>query len=213
MATGMKCSANPPEFHEDNISYEEYKKEVQIWQLLKICSKKAEGPLIFRTLKGRAKSVALELSVEEIGSDDGLELIMGKLDKLYLTEKNQRIYMALEDFENFRRSENGSMSEFIIEFERRHNKVVAFECSYPDGVLAYRLLKAANLSSQNEQLCRATIGTGEWSYNSMLSQLKKILSDVPSDSAVKLENVMHTYGSKQSSAQYDTQEDYDNESS
>ena len=212
MATGMKCSANPPEFQEDNSSYEEYRKEVQIWQLLKICSKKAEGPLIFRTLKGRAKSVALELSVEEIGSDNGLELIMEKLDKLYLTEKNQRIFLALDEFENFKRSDNGSMSDFIIEFERCHNKVVAFECTYPDGVLAYRLLKAANLSSQNEQLCRATIGTGEWSYKSMLSQLKKIFTDIPSDSAVKLENVMHTYGSKQSSTQYDTQEDYDFES-
>ena len=85
----------PPEFNEA-ISYEKYKKEIQIWRLLKVCSAKEEGPMLFRTLNDKAKEAALKLTVDEIGSDTGLDLILGELDKLYLSDKNTRMFEALE---------------------------------------------------------------------------------------------------------------------
>ena len=42
-------------------------------------------------------------------------------------------------------------------------------------ILAYRLLKSANLSEQHEQLARATIA--KFDYESMKGQLKKIFGD------------------------------------
>ena len=98
----------PPELRESQ--YEAYKKEIKVWQLMKTCSAKEQGPIVFRSLTGRAKIAAHELTVEEIGSDNGLELILGKLDKLYLSEKNQRICSLLERFESFRRSPSMTMA-------------------------------------------------------------------------------------------------------
>ena len=51
--------------------------------------------------------------------------------------------------------------------------------------LAYRLLKAANLSEYHEQLAKATIS--DINYDVMKTQLKKIFGDNPS-SCSSLEN-------------------------
>ena len=104
----------PPDFKEGN--YEAYKKELEIWKLMKTCSEEEQGPIVFRSLSGRAKIAAHELSVAEISSKTGLDLILAKLDKLYLSEKNQRICSVLEQFESFRRSPSMTMSNFVLDF-------------------------------------------------------------------------------------------------
>ena len=192
----------PPEFREGN-NYEAYKKELEVWKLMKTCSAQDQGPFVFRSLKGRAKIAANELTVTEIGSENGLDLILGKLDKLYLTEKNQRICSVLEQFESFRRSPSMTVASFVLDFERLHNSVKGYEITYPDGVLAYRLMKAANMSKEHEQLLRATVETGKWSYESVKQQLGKIFNDIsavkstndyslPSEKAIKLEETYFT---------------------
>ena len=174
----MNSKVKDPPSWQNGTSYEDYKKEIEVWQLLKCATKKEEGPLIFRSLSGSAKAAAHELTVEEIGSEQGLQNILAKLDKLYLADKNQRIYVDLDAFEKFKRPSSMTMSSFILEFERLHTKVQRYECKYPDGVLAYKVLQAAQLSSEHEKLCKATITTGQWSYASMKEQIKKIFSDI-----------------------------------
>lgn len=215
MLNSINAIKSPPEFSEER-GYEHYKKELQVWQLLKVCSKKEEGPLIFRTLTGRAKSAVIDLSVAEIGGDDGLDKILARLDGLYLADKNQRIFQALDTFEKYRRPSSMTMSNFILEFQKLHNTVSTYKCIYPDGVLAYRLLKAASISSEHEQLCRATIGTGEWSYKTLVEQLNKIFNDVQtvqtSTPAIKVEPVFHTRMEKQSCLpRYDSRNPYETE--
>ena len=175
--TSLAALVLPPSFKEGN-NYEAYKKEIEIWQLMKPCSAEEQGPLLFRTLTGRAKVAALELSVKEVGSAKGLELILKKLDKLYLADKNKRICSVLEQFESFRRSPNMTMAMFVLDFERLHNELEKFQIVYPDGVLAYRIMKAANMSRGHEELLRATVATGEWSYDAVKEQLSKIFNDV-----------------------------------
>ena len=73
--------------------------------------------------------------------------------------------MALDAFENFKRPKKMDITEFVSEFENKHNKIKNYECLLPDGVLTYKLLKAANLERQQEQLCRATMR--KWEYKEM----------------------------------------------
>ena len=80
--------ALPPLFSKDS-SYEDFKKELNIWKLLKSCTDKEQGPLVFRSLTGKAKTAALELTEAEIGAEDGLSKILGKLDKLFLPDDNK----------------------------------------------------------------------------------------------------------------------------
>ena len=45
-----------------------------------------------------------------------------------------------------------NMKDFINELERLYNKIREFNTELPDGVLAYCVLKSANLSTGNENL-------------------------------------------------------------
>ena len=68
-----------------------------------------------------------------------------------------------------------TVSDYIIEIERLYNKAKQHKMELPDGVLAYRFLNSANISSHHKQLVRGTLP--ELSYQSMKDQLKKIFSD------------------------------------
>ena len=172
-------SKDAPEWTE-GMSYEDYKKEIEVWQLLKVATDIEEGPLVFRSLppKSKAKAAASELSVAEIGAADGLKKILVKLDQVYLAEQNQRIFIDLEAFEKFNRKSTMSMADYVLEFERLHVKVRKHKCEYPDGVLAYKLLERAKMSYDDEKLCLATIATNQWSYKSMKEQIKKISNNI-----------------------------------
>ena len=181
----------PPIFNE-NESYDEYIRDLEIWQLLKSATDEEEGVIIYRTLTGRAKASCNDLTPAQIGSRDGLKLIRERLNKIFRPEENQRIFIALDEFEKCKRPGGMTMSNFILQFENLHNKVKMYKCTYPDGVLAYRLMKAANVSHEHEKLCKATIETGKWTYEAVCDQLRKIFSEVPTPSPtpspIKVEN-------------------------
>ena len=202
MTDTVPKSMKSPPMYKEGISYEEFKRDLEIWQLLKVANAEQEGPLVYRTLTGKGKVACNELTIQEIGSKDGLKLIKQKLDKVYLTDENQRIFLTLDEFEKYKRSPSMTMSSFILGFEHLHSKVTAYHCTYPDGVLAYRLLKAANVSNDHEQLIRATVATGKWTYQTVVDQLQKVFSEVPASSPVsngiKVESTYHMTNSNTS---------------
>ena len=59
-----------------------------------------------------------------------------------------------------------------------------------DDILAYRLLKSANLSSYHEELIKATIA--DLKYNIMKDQLKKTFSDASRQIPTKSEDIINT---------------------
>ena len=162
----------PPIYKEGN-SYTEYVRDLEIWLLLKVATAEEQGVLVFRTLTGKAKAACHDLTVAQIGSDQGLQLIRERLDRLYLGEENQRIYDALDTFEKFKRTPSMTMSDFIFQFEQLHSVVNAHNVIYPDNVLAYRLIRSSNLSTYHEQLILTTIATGQFNYTAVVDQLKK----------------------------------------
>ena len=214
----MTPNVKDPPLWIDGMSYEEFKKEVEVWQLLKAATDIEEGPFIFRILPLNAKNAVQKLTPAEIGSKDGLKKILDILDIAYLAEKNQRIFIDLEAFEKFKRPSTMSMSTFLLEFEALQRKVEQHECKYPDGVLAYKVLQAANLSSEHEKLCKATITTGNWSYKAIVDQIKKIFSDITpntsrvADKPIKVESTYYTRksSSRRNSSYYDTEGDGEN---
>ena len=204
--TTMSYCKAPPELSDESL-YEQYKEELEIWKLLKVCPKEEEGPLIFRTLPPKAKSAVIRLGAEVIGSVNGLDRILARLDALYLSDTNQRIFQALDAFEKYKRPPNMLMPSFLLEFEKFHDKVAQFNCKYPDGVLAYRLLKAANISNYHEQLIKATVATGAWTSAAVRDQLMKVFSEVynsqPSPLPIKVEPVFQANVNQKNTPNYD----------
>ena len=57
-------------------------------------------------------------------------------------------FMAYEKFDNFRRSDDMNIIDYINEFEQLNNQIKYFEMKLPTGVVAYKVLKNANLSNE-----------------------------------------------------------------
>ena len=164
-----------------SISYENWLKEIKIWQQFTNLSANKQGPAIFLTLEGKSREAILELDIEKIGSETGVDHVTSKLNTLYSRDKIQTAYESYDRFEKFQRSPDMSISDFIIEFERLLSKTKSYGTTMSSDILAYRVLKSANISEQHEQLARATVA--DFTYEEMKDKLKKIFGDRSSSSS------------------------------
>ena len=141
----------PPVMRED-ATFEEWKKEIQVWRLVTDLAKEKQGHAVLLSLKGRAREAALELEVSELAKETGLDLIITKLDSLFAKDLDQLAYDAYEKFETLKRLPQKPIEEYLQDFDHLYNVVKKHGMILPEGVLAYRLLSAANLSALNTNL-------------------------------------------------------------
>ena len=81
-----------------------------------------------------------------------------------------------------------SIQAFLNEFDKRMCKTKSYGTVQSDDVLAYCLLKSANLSNNHEELIKATIP--KLKYDLMKDQLKKTFSDASRHIPTKNEEVI-----------------------
>ena len=74
-----------PEFME-SMRWTDYKKEIKIWQALTTLNPEQQGPCLYLSLKGKAREAALEVDLEAIERKDGIQLILERLDALFLED-------------------------------------------------------------------------------------------------------------------------------
>ena len=163
--------SNPPKLDE-SVDYENWKKQVAMWQVCCKYEKIQQGSALALSLQGNAREAVLELSMDDLCKDTGVQLILTTLDGLFLKDVNQRMYVSMKTFEQHKRSKGQSLDDFINEFERKLNKIKAHKIVFPDEFHAYRLLESANLEQSKNELIRTTIGT--LTYKEMKAQLRKL---------------------------------------
>ena len=134
----------------DEKSYSNWKKEIAIWLLAPTFPEEKQAAAIFLTLTGRAREAALEMSTDDIGSKEGGKGPLAKLDELYQVDKNQSVFLAYEEFEQFERQHDMNMKDYINTFDRLNNRLIEHDIKLPEGVLVFRLLKGTNLSPDTE---------------------------------------------------------------
>ena len=119
---------------------------------------------------------------------------MKKLDTHFLEDVNQSAFRAIKTFENYQRPPWTSLEEFLIKFGRLVTKLKDFNILLPEPVLAFRALKSANITKDNEKLVKATVS--KLMLSSVSEQLRKIMhghssSDLsPNTSPVVVKNEM-----------------------
>ncbi|CAB4011760.1 Hypothetical predicted protein [Paramuricea clavata] len=99
----MASKFTPPPVFDEKKSWIDYKKEIKIWQALTDLPAKKQGPSLYLSLSGKAREAALEIDIEELKKDTGVQTILERLDKLYLQDTNQSAYIAYQNFESFKR--------------------------------------------------------------------------------------------------------------
>ena len=113
MASNIKT---PPAFKNGD-DYEKWCKKIKIWQSFTSLEAIKQGPALFLVLEGEAQDAVLELETDKISSATGVKEIITRLDALYLKDKTQSAFEALEAFEGYRRPNGLSITDFCNEFE------------------------------------------------------------------------------------------------
>ena len=160
--------------------YFSWKKSIKIWSEFTSLEPKKQGVAVFLTLDGTARDAALELDESKISSDTGLVTILKRLDELYLKDETLQKYEVFDEFDNYRRSPDTPINEFLHKFSMLYNKLNSYGTTISDDLLGYKLLKTTNLSADNEKLAEVTCAL---KYDSIREQLRKIFSDSTSASA------------------------------
>ena len=94
MASGNNVR-NPPILDKSS-SYENWEKALDLWCLVTELPAGKRGPVVALSLSGEDRDAALEISLTELNSDDGVEKIKAKLGGIY---KKDSVYTAYETFE------------------------------------------------------------------------------------------------------------------
>ena len=171
-STNMKI---PPEFKEDQMEYETWRKDLELWTLFTDLPKEKWAIAVHLTLKGRARMASSELSVPEISSVDGYQLLLEKLDRVFRQDDKWRCFNAYLAFENLKREPNGNIEEYLSAFDSKMYQLRDVNVELPDAILACRLVKSCNLSDIHFQLALST--TPEMTFMNMRHTLKRLFTE------------------------------------
>jgi len=67
------------------------------------------------------------LKLETINADDGVDKLITYLDKLFRKDELSEVYERYILFDRFERSSQQPMDDFILEFEKRYNRIMQKE--------------------------------------------------------------------------------------
>ena len=146
----MSNVKNPPGFNPEADDYASWKSDIDVWKLFTETKPEKLGAAVYLALQGKAREVVRTLSTADIGALDGYDKIIAALDAVYLADAASLAFTAFTEFYEFRREAGQDFSQFIVEYEKRYFKVKkSIIGELADGVQAFFLLKAANLTAES----------------------------------------------------------------
>ena len=82
----------PPAFQEDNMDYEQWKKDLLLWTEFTDISRTKMAIAVHLSLTERARKATSELSMDELKSEDGIDNLLKKLDRVFMQDENWRCF-------------------------------------------------------------------------------------------------------------------------
>ena len=123
-------------------------RKLAIWQCVTDLEPKKLGPVVYLSQSDKTRKSCNYVSVQDLNKDDGLNVIIKKIRSLYAKDMKALDFMAYDKFENFRRSDDMNIIDYINEFEQLNNQIKHFEIELLAGVLASKVLKNVDLSNE-----------------------------------------------------------------
>ena len=136
--------------------YELYRKQILAWTELTDLAKGKQGIVVALSLPedetNIKEKVFNEIPLEDLKTDDGLTILLKFLDKLLGKEDSIDSLEKYEDFERFERNAGQSINEYLSSFEWKYKKIENKGMKLPAEVLAFMLIKKANISGDEKLL-------------------------------------------------------------
>ena len=161
----------PPQLEPGN--YTLWRKEMVFWEHTTNVDKKKRAATVFLTLTGKARESILEMLPTDLNEENGLSKLYSKLNELFKEDGNKAALETYNKFKRYSRPSEMTIVNYLIEFDRLTAQLKLHKIILPKPVLAYRVLRSANLTDDHEKLIRVTVS--ELTLKSMMYQLKKVM--------------------------------------
>ena len=168
------ASYKSPPIWSDEKSYDQWKTEIEAWQVVTELTAAKRAPAVALSLDGQKREVALSIPLEELKETTGMTILMQKLQEVFDVHSLDKSFADYVKFEAFKRNDNIGVPEYIIEFNKLYSRLKSHTLELPDNILACKLLFGASLSAQETQM--VLTATSEFKLNLMQSTLRRIFS-------------------------------------
>ena len=132
--------------------------------------------VLLDSLDGNAKAekAVSEVTAAEVNVENGLNLLLEKLDKVFQEHTIDEAYNVYSSFTSLSKREDMSINEYIIEFEHLNNKMIPNQMKLPNTVLTFKLLDGANITDQERKL--ALTLCSDLDFDKMKSAFKRLFT-------------------------------------
>ena len=132
--------------------YEDWLKLFKIWRCYTELPAKQQGSALVLSIEDEALDAVLEIDDAEITGENAVVAIINILNHLFKKDSTITKYQPFESFMTFKRLSAMSIQVFLNELDEHLFKTKTYGKTMSDDILAYQLLKSANLSTHLEEL-------------------------------------------------------------
>ena len=179
----MTTKINPPSFNSAK-SYERFKQELLAWREITELSKNKQGIAVALSLpdddENKIKDKVFDqIALDELKDENGLNILIAFLDKHLGKDDLADSIEKFEDFDDFKRNDGQTIQEFIAMFDSKYRKLEKKDMSLPSEILAFKLLKKANITKEEKLLVLTGMNfeNKAYLYEEAKSSLKKFKGD------------------------------------
>ena len=170
---------------DDEKDYLNFKKEVKLWEAMTNMKEEQRAPNIAFRLPKKAKSVVLDMDINELSKGvtrevngnnvqiSGVTRLLEILDSIYLEDLHREKFKAYCEFRNCKRKESQSVHDFLLAYDCKKRHLEQHGIQLPPEIYAFELLASVNLTKEQEALANCTVQ--DLTYDSMKEQVKKIV--------------------------------------
>ena len=99
---------NPPIFDPKINTYEFWKNELEVWKLVTDLKPEKQALAVSLSLQGNARDTAMAIEAKTLATAEGMDLLIQRLDSVFLKDDKDRSYEAYKSFDNYHRTEDVS---------------------------------------------------------------------------------------------------------
>ena len=154
----MSSKANPsiPKFSAEK-PYDRYKAELKAWVKATDVDPKKHGLMIALSLPDEDATqirdkVFSEIETDTLEGDNGYKALIEYLDKQFGKDDLTETYERYVSFDECKREKGQKINDFILEYEKKYNALVKKKATYPEIILAMKLIDSCNLSDVEKKI-------------------------------------------------------------
>ena len=119
----------------------------------------------------------LDLTATDLNTDQGMNLLFEKRDKVFQSETTDEAYSMYSAFISSKRTDQMHMSDYILEYEHLYQKMIQHDMKFPDVILTFKLLDCAQVTDDEWKL--ALTMSSNLNFEGMKSALKRLFVSHP----------------------------------